>query len=411
QRTAQLIVQVAGGKVAAAVVDIYPKKPAKEQVTLRLSRLKKLLGIEIPQQQTVEILKRLGFQPDRQGDSVVCCVPTWRSDVYREADLIEEVARVYGYGKIPTEKKIKIEVARVDSRQKLVDSIETYLNGCGFYETINVTFLDESPADIFATDKSRKHLTVRDESRKSANLLRQSLLPSLFDVIRTNVNAQNSPCRFFEIADTFVLSAKQNAPLPDENTKLALTCDSDFRELRGIIEGLVESLNRNAKISFESIDLPWAKVGSQVLVEKAVIGYAGIASQQAKDKFDLGEIELCAAELDFDLLSNLQIGVVKLEPIPRFPAIDRDLSLVVDESVTWADIIKAIDKKASRQLKDVSFVDIYRGKTVSAGKKSVTLSLRFRDEDGTLTHKIVDDLEASILQSLIKSVGAELRTI
>ncbi|MBA7634260.1 Phenylalanine--tRNA ligase beta subunit [subsurface metagenome] len=136
KRTAQLITQAAGGKVAKGVVDIYPKKPEQKEVTLRLSRLNKLLGIEIPSKEVAEILSRLSFKPQQKDDLINCTVPSWRSDVYREADLIEEVVRVYGYNRIPTEYKISIEVVPVDSRQKLTESVGTYLNGCGFYETI-----------------------------------------------------------------------------------------------------------------------------------------------------------------------------------------------------------------------------------------------------------------------------------
>ncbi|MHC4560930.1 MAG: phenylalanine--tRNA ligase subunit beta, partial [Planctomycetota bacterium] len=157
QRTAQLITMAAGGKVAKGVVDVYPKKPAKKKVTLRLSRLSKLLGIEVPADEAVKILSALSFEPKVKGDLITCLVPSWRNDVYREADLIEEVARVHGYNKIPTERKIKIEVTPVDTRQKLAESIGTYLNGCGFYETISVGFIGDSVAELFAEDGVKEH--------------------------------------------------------------------------------------------------------------------------------------------------------------------------------------------------------------------------------------------------------------
>jgi phenylalanyl-tRNA synthetase beta chain len=139
KRTAQLIAKAAGGKVAKGVVDAYPKKPTQKQVTLRLSRLNGLLGVEVQAGEAVGILSGLGFEPRQKDDSIVCSVPSWRSDVYREADLVEEVARVHGYDKIPTEQKIRIEVVPPDTRGKLASSVATFLNGCGFYETINVT--------------------------------------------------------------------------------------------------------------------------------------------------------------------------------------------------------------------------------------------------------------------------------
>jgi len=415
KRAAQLITQAAGGKVAKGVVDVYPKKPAQKEVTLRLSRLSRLIGIEIPSDEAVKILARLSFDPRRKDDLIVCTVPSWRSDVYREADLIEEVSRVYGYSKIPTDRKIKIEVVPVNAHQKMLTAIGAYLNGCGFYETITVSFVDNSAAELFRDGGGEEHLpaaelAAKDVSGKSANLLRRMLLASLLGVLKTNLNAGNRPCRVFEIADTFVPAGK-NAALPIEKTKLALVCDSSFRDLRGVVEGLIKSIDKNAETVLRPTDLPWAQTAAEIVVNGGTIGTAGIVSQMVKDKFDFKDLAPpAAAELDFEQLMALQGGTLKVKSIPRFPAIDRDLSVIVDEGVRWADIAEAIKKKASDELEDIKFVGIYRGQTIPAGKKSVTLSLRFRDEDGTLTHEVVDRLQTDIVNSLNKSVKAQLRT-
>jgi phenylalanyl-tRNA synthetase beta chain len=411
KRTAQLITQVAGGKVAKGVVDVYPKRKVQKQVKLRLSRLSKLLGIEIPSEEVVRILSALSFEPQGKDDSIVCTVPSWRSDIYREVDLIEEVARVYGYNKIPTEQKIEIEVVPVDARQELAESIGTYLSSCGFYEAVTVGFVDKSVAGLFTSGDAKGHLGVKDVSRKSANLLRQSLIGSLLGVLKTNVNAKNLPCRIFEIADTFVPTDKQASSLPVEETKLALVCDSDLRDLRGVTEGLIRGIDGDAQVVFRPADLVWAQTGAEILANGEVLGAAGVVSQKGKEKFDFKELTPVAAELEFEQLLALQSGPVKVKPIPRFPAIERDLSIVVDEKICWADIVDAVNKKASDELEDIQFVDIYRGKGIPSGKKSVTLSLRFRDEDGTLTHETVDRFEADIVKSLTKSVSAELRTL
>ena len=411
KRTAQLITQAAGGKVARGVVDIYPKKPTQKEVTLRLCRLSRLLGIEIPSEEVVRILSALSFGPQHRDDLIVCSVPSWRSDIFREVDVIEEVARVYGYSKIPTEQKIRIEVVPVDARQKSAKSIGAYLNSCGFYETINVGFVDHSVAELFTGRDANEHLGVKDASRKSANLLRRMLLGSLLGVLKTNLNAGNLPCRIFEIADTFVPAGRQAGTLPIEKTKLALVCDSNLRDLRGVIGGLIKSIDRDARTVFTPADLLWAQTGAQVVVNGSVIGTAGIVSKAVKQKFDFKELSPAAAELDFEQLSALQRGAVKVKPIPRFPAIQRDLSIIVDENIRWADIVEAVSKKASDELEDIQFVGIYRGKGIPSGRKSVTLSVRFRDEDGTLTHETVDRLQADIVESLAASVGAELRTV
>jgi len=411
KRTAQLITEVAGGKVAKEVIDVYPKRKAQKKVTLRLSRASKLLGIEIPSEEVVRILSALSFQPSGEDDLIVCTVPSWRSDVYREVDLVEEVARVYGYNKVPTEQKIEIEVVPADARQKLAQSIGTFLNACGFYETITVGFVDNSVAELFTKTDVKEHLGVQDVSRKSANLLRQTLIGSLLGVLKTNVNAKNLPCRVFEVADTFVPTDEQGGRLPVEKAKLAVVCDSDLRDLRGVIEGLIKNIDREARIVFRPADMVWAQTAADVVVNGEVIGAAGVVSQAVKEKFDFKDLWPVAAEMEFEQLLALQSGPARVKPIPRFPAIERDLSIIVDERVSWSDIARSVNKKASGELEDIQFVDIYRGKGIPTGKKSVTLSLRFRDEDGTLTHETVDRFQTDIVKNLTKSTGAELRTV
>lgn len=413
KRTAQLITQVAGGETAKGVIDIYPKKPVKKEVTLRLARLSKVLGVEIPPREAIKILSGLSFQPKQKGDLISCVIPSWRSDIYREIDLIEEVIRIYGYNKVPTEQKIQIKVVPVDSRQKMAEAIGTYLNGCSFYETISVSFIDSSIAKLFAAEGSSEQLGVKDIIRKGDNLLRQMLLPSLLAVIKTNLNVKNTPCRIFEIADTFVPrpGRSKTDALPIEKTKLAIACDGDFSLLRGAVDGLIKSINRDAEVVFTPADSVWAQTGAEITVNSKPIGVAGVISQAVKDKFDFKNVTPCAAELDFEMLSALQVSSLKVRPVRKFPAIERDLSIVIDEQVRWADIIAAVNKKSTGELEDVRFVGIYRGKGIPSSQKSLTLKLRFRDQDGTLTHEAVDCFQADILNSLTESTGAQLRTL
>ncbi len=407
-RTAQLIIQVAGGRMAKGVVDVYPNRKSRREVVMRLSRLKRLLGIEVPIKEVMTILSRLGFEPKQNGETINCTVAFWRNDVCREVDLIEEIARVYGYDKIPTQQKIQIEVAAVDKRWKLTEATGEYLNGCGFYETINVSFIDDSVAKMFGGEENG-HLAVKDVTRKSANLLRQSLVGSLLAVMRTNFNAGNRPCRVFEIADTFVPA--DGEPLPVEKTKLAIACDCEFRLMRGVIEGLIENIDRTARVSFEAADVIWAQHGADIKLNGKTIGEAGLVSGDVKNKFDIKEdVEICCAELDFETLLSMQLATVKVKQIPRYPAIDRDLSLILEEKTSWVQIVEAVHKASPDELESISFVSIYRGRGIEQGKKSLTLSLRFRDKDGTLMHENVDRFQAGIVGQLESELGAELRT-
>ncbi|MFC1762613.1 phenylalanine--tRNA ligase subunit beta [Planctomycetota bacterium] len=408
QRTAQLIQQVAGGKVARGVVDAYPRPRQRLQVSLRLSRLQQVLGINVPSEDVKRILTALQCEPVLNGDTVTCTVPSWRSDIYREVDLIEEVARCYGYDKVPTRRRIEIDVCPVDARQNLLQTVGTQIQACGYYEAITVDFVDEAVAGLF-TDIAEPSLAVHESSRKGANLLRQTLLGSLLTVLKTNVHAKTLPCRVFEIAHTFKpTSGKQ---LPEERTKLTCVADSNFRQLRSTIEATVGTLVKDATVDFIPVSLPWAEAGAHIVINGQKIGQAGVFSETVLQHLDIKNLSPVGAELDLDGLAEMSGKPVVIQPIPRFPAIERDLSIIVKESMRWADIVAAIKDVAPGVLEEIAFVEIYRGKGITQGCKSVTLSLRFRDAEGTLTHDSVDGYQADIVGALEKSLHAQLRTV
>ena len=428
ERTAQLIVKAAGGRVVEGVVDAWPVKPQVQKVELRLSRLNKLLGIEVAGQKAFEILESLKFEPQKaDSDKIICTVPSWRADVSREADLIEEVARVYGYDKVGVRNKISIEIAPVDKRQRIICSVSTFLNSCGFYEAITTSFSDRQSAKLVTGKGPEGHLAVsaavrptsarclvetgprrdvQDISRKTENLLRSSLIGSLLNVVRHNYNVGNKNIRIYEIADVFT---RRQDGSHIEHTSLSVVCDSDFGILKGAVCGLIKMIDRDADIVFAPAQLHWAKAGAEILVNGEKIGSAGVLSDEAAEGFDIKADRICSAELNFDMLLEMERPQVKMKPLPKFPAIVRDLSLIVGEQVQWAKLEQIIHSRAPQELEEIKFEGIYRGKPIPAGKKSVTVSLRFRDEDGTLQHQSVDRWQQEIFAELAARVGAEIR--
>jgi phenylalanyl-tRNA synthetase beta chain len=407
RRTCQLICQVAGGKVAKGIVDAYPRKAEAIKVSMRVSRCNRLLGLDVKAEEAVGILSSLAFGPELDGDVVSCTVPSWRHDVSREVDLIEEVARVYGFDNVPTKKRIEIEAVGIDPRRKMLLKTGRNLNAAGFYETVNVTFVDDLTSELFKASSDGGHLAVSEDSRKSENRLRQSLIGSLLGVLKTNVNAKNENCRFYEIANTFIPSKEA---LPVERTKIGLVCDTELRDIRAAVEQLVHSVNAGAGVEFVPAELGWAKAGANIVAAGKTIGTAGVVSDAVRDAFDFKTVTPAGAELDFEYLSELSAAEVKVKPIPRYPAIERDLSIIVSDDTPWAEVQKAVEGQEIKLLEELRFVDIYKGKGISKGKKSVTLSLRFRDDDGTLTHEDVDEHEKVIVNSLQEKLSAEIRT-
>ena len=411
-RIAQLMVELCGGTVAKGIVDVWPEKYEPATIGMRPSRMKALLGIDIATDKVMDIFGALGFKPEAKNDNlIVCTPPSWRHDLHREVDLIEEVARCYGYDNIPVEQKIHIEVAKPNLREKTAQKLCGYLTGCGFYESINVTFVDEKTANLFADQPAEAHMSIREEVLKSTNCLRQNLIGSLVSVMQANYNVGNKPCRLFELANTFVPDANHEpGQMPDEHTKLTLVADDDFRVLRGVVEGVVAGICPEGVVEFKPTQKKWAQAAADITLDGELLGYAGLLSAEVAKQFDIEKQDVTAAELNFELLLAKAGVIPTAKPIPRFPAIVRDLSLIIDEPVQWDQITAAVQGKAPAELEQIDFAGLYRGKPIPNGKKSVTVSMRFRDENGTLTHETVDGWEQNILGALKDNLKAELRT-
>lgn len=411
-RCAQLFVQVCGAGVTKGIVDAWPEKKPRDTIGMRPSRLKALLGIDIPQEKVRSIFDALGLRPEvRNEDLIVCNSPSWRHDLYREADLIEEAARCWGYDKIPVEPKIHIEVCPQNLREKTAGKARTFLTGCGFYETINVSFIDARIAELFDVTAAGQHLAVSEVSQKNTNLLRQTLIGSLAQVLQSNYHAGTRPCRLFELANTFIPDPnREPGKLPNEHTRLGLLMDDEFRVVRGVVEGVIQRICIRGVVDFRPASYKWAQAAAEILLNSRVVGFAGLLNADVAAMFDVDKQPVSAAELNFDLLLECAGAIPTARPVPRFPAIVRDLSLVVDEPATWASITEAVKAKAPDELERIDFTGLYRGKPIPAGKKSVTVSLRFRDEQGTLRHETVDGWQNEIVAQLTQRLGAELRT-
>jgi len=407
RRTAALLTELAAAQVAPGLIDLWPSPFQPRQLSLRLARLNKLLGIEIAEQRVMQILQNLGFAPQLADGIVTCMGPSWRRDVAREADLIEEVIRIHGYEHIPTAPSINITVKTTDAVTRTRQKVTTALTGCGFYETMSPAFMEERHIGLFAEDGFQP-VRVRDLSRRSNNALRHCLLPGLMAARRRNQAVGNGRCDFYEFSP--VHEPDNSGSLPKETIMLGLLTDGDFRELRGIIAAVLRSLDKRAVLTCEPAELLWAapQSAARLRVGDDLLGSAGVANEQIIKTFDL-EQPVCLAEICFDRLVQLEASQTPLQPLPRFPGITRDLSLVLDESLPWSRIEALIWRQNIDDLQEVNFVDIFRGPGVEPGKKSLTLSMLFRRAEETLTREQVDQYQQKILAALQDQLAAVLR--
>ncbi|MCF7956889.1 MAG: phenylalanine--tRNA ligase subunit beta [Phycisphaerae bacterium] len=409
RRAAALLKELTGGKVAPGIVDAWTRQISPLTASMRMDRMKKLLGFEIDKNTVEGILDRLNFQPhfNPETNSFNCTVPSWRrGDVTREADLIEEVIRIHGYDKVPKDERIHITVKVPDAYQKTRKKVTTLLNGCGYFETVNVGFAEDKHWPLFA-EKDFVPVRVNEFTRKSNNALRHSLLPSLLNVRKSNQDAGNGRCDIYELAAVHRPDANGIAL---ENIHLAFCTDGDFQELRGVLETIISGLNKQIKLTCKPANLIWTDqgCGAELLLDRQNIGYAGQASQEVAMAFGLNE-KVCMAQIDFNALMKRDGTTPRLQPISRFPAITRDLSLVLAEDVAWTNIEKSIESNHIDELCQLNYVGIYRGKGIDKGFKSLTLSMIFRKDNETLTHEQVDTFQEVIMADLKEKFNAVLR--
>ncbi len=405
RRAANLIQSCAGGEVVSGFVDVRSGKCETKKITLRMERLNKIIGVEIKKEVAVDILKRLHFRVlNETGSLIDVDAPSFRGDVYREIDLIEEVARIYGYNNIPTKTAISVRGSVKNKYETVENDVRRLLTGIGFYEAKTFSIVDTSVLQSINLWSHSSGLDIANPLRQEESRLRTSLLPSLINVKRYNANHGTERVKTFEIAKVYLAGEK----LPQEKTCLSILADIDFLTAKGIIEAILTHLGIFSKcesIPFSKPELFRDGYAARMLLDGKVLGYLG---EGCKDlAFNAPP---CLAELDMDLLVENANFKKNYQALPQHPPVFRDLALLVDEEITWASVEKAITGTKVSFLKNINFFDVYRGKQIPAGKKSIAFNLCFQAQDRTLKSEEVDIAQTTIIDTLHKTLNAELRT-
>lgn len=405
RRAANLIQSCAGGEVVGGFIDARTGKHETKKITLRMERLNKIIGVEIKKEVAVDILKRLHFRVlDETSHLVDFEAPSFRGDVYREIDLIEEVARIYGFNNIPTKTSVSIRGSVKNKYETVENDVRRLLTGIGCYEAKTFSIVDASPLQSINLWSGAPGMDIANPMRQEESRLRTSLLPSLINVKRYNANHGTERVKTFEIAKVYLAGEK----LPLEKTCLSILADIDFLTVKGIVEAILTHLGIHSKCE----SLPFSKPelfrdgrAAKILLDGKVLGYLGEGSN------DLAfNAPPCLAELDMDLLVEKASCAKNYQALPQQPPVFRDLALLVDEEVAWTSIEKAIAGTKVPFLKNINFFDVYRGKQIPAGKKSIAFNLCFQAQDRTLKNEEVDVAQATIIDVLHKTLNAELRT-
>lgn len=410
RRCCELILELAGGTLAKGVIRVGQDDPAPTVIELRTQRTRDLLGIELDAQRQAELLEALGIASSVQGEQLTATVPSYRLDLIREIDLIEEIARQHGLANIPTQTKINIVAHHpqdnVEAKRTIVETLVAH----GYHETITPSLITNEDAKAFVDDTSAA--TLVGDMRRADNTLRPSPLPSLLNCRKLNQDAGNANVKLFELASGW---QKDNGAISEQRTLTLLRDANDgqqaLREVRSTIEETLQALGgkKTAEgITVTPIEVEGYSVAAAVVLSGKPLGVFGVIEKTLTDKFGL-QTQVVSAQLDLESLIALYPPTHATDELPKYPAIERDLSVVVDEATQWQAIADSITNANPALLESTDFVGTYRGKQVGQGKKSVTLRMQFRDPNTTLRHEQVDPQVETVVKALGENIGAELR--
>ncbi len=422
-RAAALMQELAQAEVAPGVVDAYPAPIARPEVTLRYDRSNALLGVEVPADEQRGYLERLGFAVQDAGETAcTLTVPTWRPDVTREADLIEEVARLYGYDRVPVAlPRVRPVEQRFAPEEALLTRLRQRLVAMGLTEFFSWTF--SNPGEVARAqlpEAQREMVALQNPLSENQATMRSSLVPGLLASTARNLNHGNPDVAAFELGAVY-RPPREPGALPEQRTALGLVLcgnlqphhwatparPADFYDLRGYAEDLADFLGAPLTVEAGESGLFQPGQSADVTMGKAR-GCFGKVDPGVAAAFDL-EADAYLLELDLTPLLLAQHKPTQFAAIPPYPATSRDLALVVDKALPAAQLLATAQKAGGKHLRDVHVFDVYTGEPVPAGRKSVALRLRFQSPEKTLTDKDASKATDKVLQALEKQFGTTQR--
>ena len=414
-RLAALILEVAGGTLCSGVVEDGAPIPAAKSVSMRASRARRLTGLDLSMDDVTDALGRLGFAPTidpKNDDQVICTVPVHRLDIDREVDLVEEVARMQGYDSLPVRDSVAVQVRAPQAEVAASRALADTLVGLGFVETVTHSLIAEEAATPFFPG-GLTPLRVDDDRAGGEPILRPSILPSLLQVASLNRDRGQSSLRFFERAACFAemedghLETRNVAFVHDASKK----DDNPLRTTRGVIDRLIRLLaGTHAVLDVEPLNgVSWLAPAAVIRLDGVILGTMGMLTPAALKPFGITG-PIAGAELGLERLFANWPPETMATPLPSFPAIERDLSLLVSDETSWRDITDVIHELSLPALDGIDHVATYRDKKIGEGRKSLTLRLRFRLPDRTLRHEEIDPTMETLVDALQIRTHAEVRS-
>ncbi|MFZ1290600.1 MAG: phenylalanine--tRNA ligase subunit beta [Melioribacteraceae bacterium] len=420
-RTAELIQQIAGGEIISEVIDIYPNKIEEKILSVRFSRIEKILGFKISQEKIKSILTGLKFEITNQSEEKIeVKIPTFRNDIEREIDLIEEIVRIFGLDEIPPVQKISLSLEKKIDETEFENLIKNKLVALEFNEVISNSLLSDEK--IIGNTNPIKVLNPQSTEMST---LRTSLLPGILLNISRNIKVKETNLRFFEIGEIFFTNnnAINNFEDFEENQNLILAISGesinsawyqksqnfDFYDLIGFNDKILSSLNLSG--NFEKVfdcDKNIFEFGFTQKINNKIVGFGGKVNQSVLEKFDIGK-DVFVVEYNLSEIRNLDRLLKKNIPLLKYPKVYRDFSFILDKKITYFEVLSTIKESSSNLLKNVNLFDIFESESIGWDKKSLAFQLEYFEETRTLREEEIDADFWKTIEAVKTKFNAELR--
>lgn len=431
KRAALLIKEIAGGNISSEIVDVYPMQIEDYKVDVKLAHIDRLLGKKIPLETIKKILASLDIKIVSENDTVITVlVPTYRVDVQREADVIEEIMRIYGYNNIDFSEKIKSTLNHLQKpdKDKLQNIISDLLSANGFNEIMSNSLTKARYYEKLQSYKPENLVQIHNPLSIDLNCMRQTLLFGGLEAIAYNINRKNSNLKFYEFGNCYFYNKKSESGNSlknySEHKKLELFITGQKQENSWVekpqnsnffqIKAYVENILIRMGIDMQRLDLKGCKPdifaeGISYYNQKGKLAGFGVVNSQISRQFNI-EQNIYYAEIDWgNLINATKNHNVEFEQLPKYPGVKRDLALLLDKSVKFSDIKNIAFKTEQKLLKSLSLFDVYKGEGIDTNKKSYALSFILLDVNKTLTDKQIDKIMNNFISVFEKELGAQLR--
>ncbi len=412
-RALNLVYQLDAGDIGQGIIDVLAESKQNKVINTTTNKINSLLGIVVPNEKIVSILNNLEFNCKLEGENLTVTVPLYREDVEDYPDLAEEIIRMYGYDNIDCTlfEDASITMGGYNEYQAKTEAVKTFLINKGFNEAINYSFVSDKDAEVFELEDN-SYIKIINALGEDMSVMRTTLMPSMVYTVLRNLNRKNLDGRLFELAKTYIPHSLPLTELPEEKNSLCLAIfgeNEDFYTLKGVVESMLNLMQCSNAVEYNKSQRKYLHPtrGAELIIDGENFGYLGELHPEIAEKLGIDK-RVYVAEIKYEDLKDRLTRKIYFKSVPKYPSVERDLALVMDDAVTNAEVVNCIKYRANKSLVSVKLFDVYKGVGVPEGKKSMAYRLTFVALDRTLSVEEVDGYVGRILNNL-KQINVELR--